>query len=226
VVTTKKSLSQKGEGFDEDLNLSSAKNAHLIEIRHQQIADGACKVFFEKGYHPTTIREIAQACNMSMGQLYHYISSKDDVLYLVHKSMQRIWQEYLSKAGIAEIDDPVERLRHALSSTLEFMAEHTKLIQFVYTESKYLGKEHLRVVLEMDDGNVVGFWRDLLEEVGRKKAIAGDSDVLANLIAYILVFVPLRGWNLKDRPTEENLAFVKDFVLRGLGVDTRDYLNV
>ncbi len=91
----------------EDLIHTAAKNADLIQKRHQQIVDGACQLFFKKGYHPTTIRDIARACGMSMGQLYHYISSKDDVLYLVHKHMQNIWYEYLKNSDYEEAKEPV-----------------------------------------------------------------------------------------------------------------------
>jgi len=63
-----------------DLTIASAKNARRVENKQRQIVDGSCRLFFKKGYHPTTIREIANASGMSMGQLYHYISSKDDVL--------------------------------------------------------------------------------------------------------------------------------------------------
>lgn len=61
--------------INDDLSLSAAKGAQLIEKGHTQIAVAACNVFFEKGYHPTTIREIAQACNMSMGQLRRIASA-------------------------------------------------------------------------------------------------------------------------------------------------------
>ena len=75
----------------------SAKDPELIRQKHQRIVDCSCRLFFKKGYHPTTIRDIAKACGMSMGQLYHYISSKDDVLFLVHKQMQKMWYEHLVK---------------------------------------------------------------------------------------------------------------------------------
>jgi len=200
------------------LSLSSSKNVHLIEMKHQQIVDGACRVFFEKGYHPTTIREIAQACGMSMGQLYHYISSKDDVLYLVHKHMQKIWYEQLRNSAIEKIEDPLQRMTEVLNHTMQLIAENKKLFQFIYTESKYLDKKHLRVVLEMDDKNVVGFWRQLLKEINKKKRIKSDPNFAASLISYLMVFLPLRGWNLKDRTTKKNLDLLRDFILRGLDI--------
>ena len=154
-------LKKQSQVFKKDTVFASAQNPQLIEKRHQQIVEGACKVFFKKGFHPTTTREIAKACGMSIGQLYHYISSKDDVLYLVHKHSQRIWYDYLEKSDIEKIDDPVKKMTEALHQSLKFITDNKKLIQFIYSESKYLDKSHLRIVLDMDYQNVVGFWTSL-----------------------------------------------------------------
>jgi AcrR family transcriptional regulator len=202
----------------EDLVFASTQNAALIEKRHQQIVDGACKVFFKKGYHPTTTREIAKACGMSIGQLYHYISSKDDVLFLVHKHMQRVWYDYLEKSDFGKIDDPLEKLTEALHYTLLYMIENKKHIQFIYSESKYLDKKHLQIVLDMDYNNVVGFWRTLLEEVNKTKSLKGEVDFLSSVISYLLAFLALRGWTLKDKPSKKHVDSLVDFILRGLGV--------
>jgi len=209
---------RKVQSSNEDVSLSSSRNVHLVERKHQQIVEGACRIFFKKGYHPTTIRMIAKACGMSMGQLYHYISSKDDVLYLVHKHMQKVWYDYLKNSEMEKIGDPLQKLTEALRRTLEFMVENKKLLQFIYTESKYLDKKHLRVVLEMDYKNVIGFWRSLLKEVNKQKPVKGDTDVLGSLITYLLVFLPLRDWTLRDKPTSKSVDSLVNFILRGLGV--------
>jgi AcrR family transcriptional regulator len=205
-----------GTGTGDSLIPSPAKDVDLIEYKHQQIVKGACRPFFKKGYHRTTIREIAMASGMSMGQLYHYISSKDDVLFLVYKHMQMIWYEHLVQSGIEEIGDPLERLDKALLHTISFIMENRSLFLFVYTETKYLNKRHLKVVLEMDDKNVVGFWRRLLRELGRGES--EDLDFLANLISYLMLFLPLRGWNLDERNSYGHLVALRDFILRGIGM--------
>ncbi len=204
--------------FSEDLIPTSAKDLIIIERKQKQIVKGACKIFFKKGYHPTTIREIAKACGMSIGQLYHYISCKDDVLYLVHKHMQTIWYEHLKDSGIEEINDPLQMLTKVLHHTLQFMDENRKLFQFIYSESKYLDKKYLHVVLEMDNKNVVGFYRRLLAEVNKQNQIKVDIDFAGSLLAYLMVFLPLRGWTLRDKPIEGSIDSLIDFILRGLGV--------
>jgi len=202
----------------EDLIHAAAKNADLIQKRHQQIVDGACQLFFEKGYHPTTIRDIARACGMSMGQLYHYISSKDDVLYLVHKHMQNIWYEYLKNSDYEEAKEPVQKLLRALRQTLKFMSENRKLIQFIYSESKYLDRRHLQAVLQMDKKNVIGFWHKMLRKVNSKKSIEGDPNFLASLITYLLVFLPLRGWTLRGMSLKQEEVSIINFILKGLSL--------
>jgi TetR/AcrR family transcriptional regulator, cholesterol catabolism regulator len=202
----------------DDLVPSSAKDADLIDSKHQQIVNAACRLFFKKGYHRTTIREIALASGMSMGQLYHYISSKDDVLFLTYKQMQMLWYEHLVKSGVEEIRDPLERLTKAVRLTLGFALKNKDLFLFLYTETKYLGKRHLQVVLEMDDKNVVGFWRRLLKDVTAAKRIKRDVDFLANLLSYLMLFLPLRGWNLKEKVSDPHLDGMAAFVLSGLGL--------
>ena len=223
--TKKESFTKNlGQVFPTDVIFASTKNSSLVEGKHQQIVDGACKIFFKKGFHPTTIREIAKACGMSMGQLYHYISSKDDVLYLVHKHMQRVWYNYLRKSDIDRISDPLQKISEALQHTLQFMIENKKLIQFIYTESKYLDKKHRQAVMQMDYNNVIGFWRSLLQElyhlgdVSKQKPLKGDIDILASAISYLLVFLPLRGWTVENKPTNKVTDWLAEFILRGSGL--------
>ena len=217
--STKKTLSKNNKElkFKDDIIFASTKNVSLAESRHRRIVEGACKIFFEKGYHPTTTRDIAKACGMSIGQLYHYISCKDDVLYLVHKHMHEVWFDYLKRSDIEKIDDPLKKLTRALHSSLEFMADNKKLIQFVYSESKYLNKDHLKTVLDMDYQNIVSFWRNLLKEVNKTKKIKGDPDFIGSVISYLLAFHALRGWTLNNRQKEKHIDYLVEFILRGLG---------
>ena len=204
--------------ISKDLIPSSAKDLDLIEKKQSQIVEAACNLFFKKGFHGTSIREIADESGMSMGQLYHYISSKDDILFLVTKHMQELWYEYLVEFGFEETEEPLARLTRALRSSIEFPAKHKKLLQFIYTESKYLGKEHLNVILKMDERNVSGFFRKLLEEVSKEYPIDYDLDLAARFLTFITVFLALRGWNLKQWPLGESVDFMVDFILKGLGL--------
>ena len=80
--TKKKKRSQKPVEVSTQI-----KNKDLVERRRKQLIDESTKVFVEKGYHRTSIRDIAKATSFSMGNLYDYIRTKEDILYLVHQNM-------------------------------------------------------------------------------------------------------------------------------------------
>jgi len=200
----------------------AASDRHLTEARQRQIVEGASKVLFEKGFCKTSIRDIASACGMSMGQLYHYISSKDDILYLMHLHSQQIWHQHLVDAGLDKITDPVTRFEHALRTTITHLSDNRELYRFIFTESKYMDKEHLREVLDLDVKNVVGFYRHLLAHILGRELKGREADVAANLVSYNCLFLTMRGWNLDLRrpaDVEATVELLVDFIFRGLGIE-------
>lgn len=62
---------------------SSIKDENKILERRQQIVRAGVKLFKEKGFHRATTRELAKAAGFSIGTLYEYIRTKEDVLFLV-----------------------------------------------------------------------------------------------------------------------------------------------
>ena len=62
--------------------ISQIDNKERLENRHKQIVQGATRLFSIKGYHKSTMREIAKESQINLSQLYQYITSKDDILYL------------------------------------------------------------------------------------------------------------------------------------------------
>ena len=60
-----------------------SNDKELVGQRRYYIAEQAVKVFQDKGYERTTMRDIGKACGMAPGSLYHYIGAKDDILHLI-----------------------------------------------------------------------------------------------------------------------------------------------
>ena len=52
------------------------------EKRRLLIVKKATRLFIKKGYAQTTMRDIAGATNINLGNLYNYIASKEDILCL------------------------------------------------------------------------------------------------------------------------------------------------
>src|SRR5690242_15007919 len=51
-----------------------------MEARRQQIIDAAYRCFARKGFHQTTMRDIYEEAGLSPGAVYHYFSSKADII--------------------------------------------------------------------------------------------------------------------------------------------------
>ena len=56
------------------------KNPKRVNLRRQQIIDGAIKVFTAKGFYNATVREIADESGITEGTLYNYIRCKEDII--------------------------------------------------------------------------------------------------------------------------------------------------
>ena len=194
----------------------------LTEMKQRQIVERASAVLFEKGFHGTSIRDIAAACDMSMGQLYHYISSKDDILFLMHLYSQEQWYRRLADAGFEQITDPVARLEHGVRTSIKHISENRNLYQFIFTESKYMDREHLQKALDLDDRNVAGFYCHQISELPGRAGDTAQEHMAASIVAYLCTFLAMRGWNvdLHDQAAyDAAVETLVDFIFRGLGVE-------
>jgi AcrR family transcriptional regulator len=193
------------------------KSSKLVQKRHLHLAKNASKLFIKKGYFKTTIREIAKDAGFTLGNLYDYITKKEDILYLVINTFHSIWVSRLNEEGIFEIEDPVEQLRTAIQKMLELVNENENMVLLAYRESKTLPKKFLKMVLEKEVGLVECFEKILKN--GIEKGIFKDKDpfFLANIIVYLFVIEPLRGWNLKKRYNIQEINnLIEEFILQNV----------
>ena len=75
----------------------------------------AAELFSKKGYHLTSIRDIAEALDVKAGSLYYYITAKDDLLFdIVDKALDRLIAPV--QGIMASNLSPTEKLRQAIAS--------------------------------------------------------------------------------------------------------------
>ena len=49
--------------------------------KRRRILDAATVLFADKGFHATSVSDIAKACDTSKSRLYHYFTAKEQLLY-------------------------------------------------------------------------------------------------------------------------------------------------
>jgi AcrR family transcriptional regulator len=85
------------------------------------ILRNAARIFAEKNYHSTTMRDISRATGVSLAGLYHYCRSKEELLFLIQDNCFGHVLERLEER-LAEVDDPLIKLRIFIENHLSFFA--------------------------------------------------------------------------------------------------------
>jgi AcrR family transcriptional regulator len=129
--------------------VSNIKNEELINLRRQELVNAAVKLFVKKGFHKTTVREIAKEFGMSMGALYDYIRTKEDILFLVCDHIFKSVSDKL-EASLETEKDPKEKLKDAIRDyfiIIDSIQDYTLLL---YQETKSLNRKDRNYVLSAE----------------------------------------------------------------------------
>jgi len=105
----------------------------------------AAGIFAEKSYHSTSMRDISRATNVSLAGLYHYCSSKEELLFLIQDNcFGRVLARLEERLG--KIDDPVVKLQVFIENHLSFFAANMAEMKVLSHEAESLrGDLHAHV---------------------------------------------------------------------------------
>lgn len=114
-----------------------SRAARRFDRKLDEILRQAAAVFCARGYHQASIRDIARATGVSLAGLYYYFSSKEHLLYLIQR---HAFETILagSRAALALLDDPEERLRRFIALHLEYFLEHPNEMKVLTHEERAL----------------------------------------------------------------------------------------
>lgn len=161
---------------------TQVKNPELVERRRRQIIDAAVKLFTAKGFHKTTTRQIASEVGFSIGSLYEYVASKEDILYLVcdsiHSQVERLVAEGMNRAAAG---------RNVLAKILKeyFLVCHrmSDVILLIYQETRSLPPQWQKRVLE-NELRITGHFVEVLARLKTDGVLAHLDDRDIELTAH------------------------------------------
>jgi TetR/AcrR family transcriptional regulator, cholesterol catabolism regulator len=107
--------------------------------RRSELTREAARLFAERGYHGTSIGDLAKAMGVQKGSLYAHIESKQDLLYEAMREGAEAFH-----AALDEIPDDLrvtERIRLALRAHLRVVAEQLDIATVFVREWRYLEGE-------------------------------------------------------------------------------------
>lgn len=158
------------------------KDPNLVKQRRRQIVDASVKLFVENGFHKTTTRQIARATGFSIGSLYEYVASKEDVLYLVCDAIHTEVE-----SSVAHVLSRVSPGRKALEEVIrEFlvicdrMSDHVLLM---YQVTQFLPPQWKKRVLE-NEIRITGIFSDVLRRIMSTDDLPELDDPTIELVAH------------------------------------------
>lgn len=190
----------------------------LFKKRQSQIVEKAAKLFMEKGYAQTSMRQISRATGIDLSNLYYFIESKEEILFRVFEMIHRPESEIFQNKEITGIEDPVEQLRIVLREILNVAFQHKEEILLLYRESKLL-PEKLRKQILVRERHFISHIEDILKKGVEKKVFdLEDASFTANMIIFELSLYPLRSWNLKKHTKEELIGLIERHIMKAVKV--------
>jgi TetR/AcrR family transcriptional regulator, cholesterol catabolism regulator len=116
-----------------------------MSTRRSQLTREAARLFAEKGYHGTSIGDLAQAMGVQKGSLYAHIASKHDLLYETMREGANAFHAALD--AIPDDARPTEKIRLALRGHLRVVAEQLDVATVFVREWRYLEGEQRDEIL-------------------------------------------------------------------------------
>ncbi len=195
-----------------------ALKEHLREERRVRIIRTACRLFAEKGYHSATMPDIAQALGMSVGNLYNYFESKEELAREIMFTVSRWVGERLRRIN-AEETSTREKIRKLVESFFEISLKEPELINYflrVFLSNREIFQEGCRGLTCVWE--VIGEIAVLLSS-GVERGELRDQDFYSALVTVMgpmggIVF--LHAENLLNKPLPEYVDDVSENIWNAL----------
>lgn len=179
------------EVFVENRDSIRVKKENTVVKNLERIFSATLKISNKKGFQAMSMRDLGRETKMSMGALYSYFSSKEDLLAMLQHQRRTITRRIL-EGSIEDESDPAAKLRAAILTHLYLSEVMQPWFYFSYMEAKNLSKreQELAVASELYTEKL---FADILKQ-GQSRGcfLPRDSQLTASIIKAML-----QDWYLK-----------------------------
>ena len=195
-------------------------NRESIKIKKEGVAvknlvkilDAALTLSNEKGFAAMSLRDLSAKAGLSMGALYTYFSSKEELLQMIQRQSAVVVHVLLDQ--IEDIEDPLAKLKRVIQSHLFLSEVMQPWFYFAYMETKNLVKQEHKKAIEAELATEK-LLIDIMKE-GRDKGVfkAVNMELTGAVIKAMLQDWYLKRWKYARRnvSVEKYAAFVVDLV--------------
>lgn len=205
------------EDLSRDLFLGNRQSIKIkkegVAVRNLvKILNAALTLSNQKGFAAMSLRDLSREAGLSMGALYTYFTSKEELLHMIQRQSAVVMQVLVDQ--IRGIDDPRVRLKRAIKAHLFLSEILREWFYFSYMETKNLGKEEHRRAIDSELFTEKIYVDILLE--GQKAGVfrAVETDLMGAVIKAMLQDWYLKRWKYARRKisVEKYADFLVDLV--------------
>lgn len=171
-----------------------------MATRRAELAKEAARLFAERGYHGTSIGDLAKALGVQKGSLYAHIDSKQDLLFEAVHEGARAFHEALDT--VPDEAPAAERIRLALRAHLRVVAEQLDVATVFVREWRYLEGERAEEFLG-ERRRYEERFRALFREGREVGALRTDLDDHAAVLLVLSAANWAYTWLPQDADTDE-----------------------
>jgi AcrR family transcriptional regulator len=186
--------------------------------RRDEIMAAAKEVFARKGFHDTTIADIAKRAGLAYGSIYWYFDSKDELFHALMAVEEGALRSHIAAAVGARQDGGGEApFRTAVQATFEFFESDKATVKLLFRDAYALGdrfEKHLGGIYErfIDDIESV-----IVVAQQRGEMVAAPPRMVAYTLAALIGQLAHRRLSTDDGVSAAEVAdFVVTLVLNGL----------
>jgi|tagenome__1003787_1003787.scaffolds.fasta_scaffold20751522_2 AcrR family transcriptional regulator len=190
----------------------------LVERRRAQLTQAAIACFSEHGYHSTTIRDVAERADVSIGLIYQYVGDKEDLLFM---ALQEVLDNYMRQIPLAleGVTEPLHRFCVAVQAYSRVNGSSIDATVLAYRETKSLRKERRSAIMrkELQTNELIAACVRACIDAGLFEAI--DVDLFVYQIVMFCHAWALKAWHFAKKMD------VDTYVQRGLRLMLRGVLT-
>jgi len=174
------------------------------EAKLQLILRVSSKVFAERGFEATSVRDISREAGVSLSGLYYYFESKQHLLYLIQSATFSIVLESL-KTRLAGTVDPVERLRLLVLNHIEYFLTHPNEMKVLSHEEDAL-EDPYREKVQAIKRRYYALAREIFESLAAEGLALGVNPRVAVLSLFGMMNWPYKWYKPSVDPDAQGLT--------------------
>jgi AcrR family transcriptional regulator len=153
VIPARRWTDRSGDG---KLNVMAVRVS--ADVRRREVLESAVQLFDERGYHETNMNSVAKAVGVQKATLYHYFSSKSEILNLIHEEfIDLLLSNYESRP---QGESAAEDLQAVMRDIIQLMDTHKGHVRVFFEHHRELSPENQASVLLKRDA-----YTDLVESI-------------------------------------------------------------